>query len=83
MENPKFIICDCYCHTLYLDKDNEYGEINIALFHRGLKGDIFNWKQRIKRAWDILIRGTPYTDELILNREKSLELKKWINKNIK
>jgi hypothetical protein len=82
-----FTDCDCYSHGIVAEfddwgiEDNEDRKINdlcLAFYeygHNYHKRSIWN---RIKNMWHIFRTGTPYTDMVILNKDKSLKLALYI-----
>ena len=41
------------------------------------------WKYRLKCIWHILKNGTPYGDEVILEKKDMLELKEYLEEQVK
>jgi hypothetical protein len=83
--NPKrpnhWTLCDCYGHALFSEYDPEDEQFYIAVFERGISGRKLTFWQRICWSWHILIRGTPYTDEVCLDKHKAQELANFLKEN--
>ena len=80
-KNEKFIVCDCYSHSLFLEKDNDDNTLYISVFERGLDGKKMSIKERLRWAFYIIINGHPYTDMIILNSDKVKDLNDFLKKN--
>jgi hypothetical protein len=48
-------------------KDEEY--VYLSLFGRGLNIKRYNFLARIRHIWQILTKGFPYTDEIVLDKK--------------
>lgn len=73
----KFYECSCHSGGILLDfSDKEFDTIEISFWHQGFYGQVLSLKERIRRCWYILRKGTPYTDMMILNKEISRKLGK-------
>jgi len=70
----KYISCSCESETIVLEKFPKEDEVYVSLFSRGLNVKRYNLKDRFRHIWQILKTGFPYTDELVLSKEKVKEL---------
>lgn len=79
--NQQFFTCECYSDAVHVMKFDDEELIYFSIWHRkgGHKPPIW---QRLKHIWKILTTGTPYGDEVILNKEKSLQLAKWLQNRL-
>lgn len=59
---------------IVLEKFSNEDEVYMSLFGRGLNLKRYNLKDRIRHIWHILKTGFPYTDELVLSKERVKEL---------
>lgn len=74
MATRKFIMCSCHSESVLVEKHANEDEIYLSLFGRGLNVQRYNLKDRIRHIWQILTKGSPYTDEIVLSRESAKEL---------
>jgi hypothetical protein len=81
MEDPKnhWLLCDCYSHSLFVEKDDENNRFFINLFERRFDGQKMSWKERIRWCFHILKNGTPFTDMIIVKSRKAKDLADFIN----
>lgn len=70
----KFIFCSCESEAIVLERFSKEEEIYIALFSRGLNVKRYNFKDRIRHILHIITKGFPYTDEIVLSKDKVKEL---------
>lgn len=59
---------------IVLEKFSNEDEIYMSLFSRGLNIKRYSFKDRIRHIWQILKTGFPYTDELVLSKDRVKEL---------
>lgn len=84
MKNKKDILhlmCACYSHELHIQKDHELNMWYISFWQQGYVSKT-PWKYRLKSIWHIIKHGTPYGDEVILNKEDMKQLRSYIEKQI-
>lgn len=72
----KFLTCSCESEAIVLEKFKGEDEIYMSLFGRGLNIKRYNLKDRFRHIWQIITKGFPYTDEIVLSKEKAKELAK-------
>jgi len=70
----KFITCSCESEAIVLEKHYGEDEIYLSLFGRGLNIKRYNIKDRLRHIWYIIKNGFPYTDEIVLSKQKAVEL---------
>lgn len=70
MKNNLLLKCDCGGEMLEVVKEEGYYEI--SLWRQG--GGHLSWKERARWIWRILTTGNPWTDQLILSKEKISQL---------
>jgi hypothetical protein len=78
MDIKKYISCSCESETILLQKFKNEDEIYLSLFSRGLNIKRYGIFDRIRHIWQILLKGFPYTDEIVLDKKRALELSKII-----
>lgn len=70
----KYISCSCESETILLQKFKGEDEVYLSLFARGLNIRRYGILDRTRHIWQILTKGFPYTDEIVLDKERALEL---------
>ena len=82
-KNKLFVECDCYTHAIVVDRTDEDGhgdyEYCLAFFERGYDGQGMSFKERLRWCWQILRRGHPWTDSIILDRNKAKRLGEFLS----
>lgn len=76
MDIKRFIMCACNSEGIVLEKFKGESEVYLSLFGRGLNIQRYGWKSKIRRIWQILTKGFPYTDEIVLTKKDALYLAK-------
>ena len=76
------LTCGCHTHELHFEKDSEDPMWYISFWIRGYQTSP-SWKYRLKCIWQILSKGEPYGDEVILERKDLQELKAYVDKQLK
>lgn len=83
MKNKKLhLTCECHTHELHFEKDFEEDMWYISFWQRGY-GSESSLRYKLKCIWHILKTGTPYGDEVILNKSDLIKLKEYIDKQLK
>lgn len=59
---------------IVLEKYSNEDEVYMSLFSRGLNVKRYSFKDRVRHIWQILKTGFPYTDEIVLSKERVKEL---------
>lgn len=75
----KFILCDCNCDALLLSKDEDESMLYISLWSRGRVANRLPFWDRVKWACRMIWDGNPFGDEVVLDKSKVIELKKWLS----
>lgn len=73
-------MCACNSESVVLEKYKGEKEIYLSLFGRGLNVQRYNWKSKLRHIWQILTKGFPYTDEIVLSQKDALNLSKLLKK---
>ena len=81
-DNELHLICSCHTHELHFEKDHEEAMWYISFWQRGYV-EQSSWAYRLKCIWHILKNGRPYGDEVILEKKDLLELKEYIDDQLK
>jgi hypothetical protein len=78
------LTCSCHTHELHIERDMDdtvpmwFGSFWI----RGYSGK-HDWKFRARMIWQILKTGTPYGDEIVLERKDMEELLTYVQEQVK
>ncbi len=72
--------CSCSCEMLEIQKDTDIH--SESLYFLSMFKNAYGWKytftQRLRHIWQIITKGHPYTDSMVLTKEHMLTLKNWI-----
>ena len=83
-QNQLFVECDCYTHAIVVERVDEDGygdyEYCLAFFTRGHDGNTLPFMERLRWCWQILRYGKPWTDSIILDRNKAKRLGEFLSK---
>lgn len=74
----KYISCSCESETVLLQKFNGEDEIYLCLLSRGLNVKRYNFIDKIRHIWQIITKGSPYTDEIVLDKKRASQLAKYL-----
>ena len=80
--NELHLTCSCHCHQLHLEKDEEVGMWYVSVWQRGYSIET-SWRYRFRCIWHILKTGRPYGDEVVLEKQDMVELKEYIDEQLK
>lgn len=73
-----FLQCDCSTHGLVLEKFDGEEELHLSLFQRYTRNIKLPWRERLRWCCRILFNGHPWTDQILLNKEKQQQLKTFL-----
>ena len=71
----KYIGCDCGSEVLRIEYDDECKSFDISIYNLNKK---YPWKFKLQYIWQILTKGEPYGDQIVLRKNSALELKEYI-----
>jgi len=77
-DQEKFIKCSCYGEGMLLTKFDGEEEIYVSFWREGINPVKLSWWMRLKLCWVALTKGNYYDDQVILSRQKSVELASWL-----
>ena len=77
-DKEKFIKCSCHSEGMLLTKFDGEEEIYVSFWREGINPVKLSWWMRLKLCWMALTKGSYYDDQVILNRQKSVELACWL-----
>jgi hypothetical protein len=72
-EKPVFIECDCHSEMLQVEWDDEYDLVYMSYYSYGHNRK-FPWLYRLKYIWEILTKGHPYSDCIVLSHNERHKL---------
>lgn len=77
------ITCSCHTHELHVEKDSDLPSPMwyISFWQRGYVTEN-TWKWRFRCIWQILTKGRPYGDEVLLEYPEMVELQKYVNAQV-
>jgi len=87
----KFIECDCGAEGIMLSsedrltgnkKEDAQRMIYLAFFQNGWNGKELCWKDKIRWCWQILTKGIPYGDTVVLTVNNAVLLKIYLERFI-
>ena len=85
-KNDLHLTCSCHTHELHIQHDPLDGDITrmwyFSYWVRGYQTDT-SWKWKLRQIWHILRKGTPYGDEVVLERHQMQELSNYIQEQLK
>ncbi len=81
MSNKHYIECDCGYETLVIEHDTDTDMFYLCMMTRQFDSKSF-W-HRFRHIWHTLRYGTPYTDQMCMNRASVQRLRKWIENTSK
>jgi hypothetical protein len=74
MSNTKTIRCSCYHEMLHLSWDEELNILDMSIWAPYSTNTTMSWKQRLRYCWQILTKGRPYGDQVVMEKEHIAEL---------
>ena len=77
-DKQKFIQCDCWGEGMLVTKFDDEEEMYFSYWRQGINPIKLPWRMRLKLCWMVLTKGNVYDDQVVLNKEKAMELALWI-----
>jgi hypothetical protein len=77
-DREKFIQCDCWSEGMLITKFDGEEEMYFSYWRQGINPIKLSWWMRLKLCWMVLTKGEVYDDQVVLNKEKAMELALWI-----
>ena len=77
-DKEKFIKCDCHSEGMLITKFDDEEELYFSYWREGINPIKLSWWMRLRLCWMVLTKGNVYNDQVILNKEKAMELALWI-----
>jgi hypothetical protein len=76
----EFILCSCTSEGIYIKRYKNEEEVYLSIFSRGINPKIFNLKDRLRYVWNVLSKGKPFEDEVVLDKTALSKLLKVLKK---
>lgn len=75
-ESKKFLQCECGVDGILVThyKDEEFNEVNLAMYHNRAYKSTYSFKERLKYAWWHLRTGKKHDDELCITTKDARSL---------
>ena len=77
-DREKFFKCDCHSEGMLITKFDNEEEMYFSYWRQGIDPIKLSWWMRLKLCWMALTKRNYFEDEIILNKEKAMELALWI-----
>ena len=77
-DKQKFIQCDCWGEGMLITKFDDEDELYFSYWRQGIDPIKLSWWMRLKLCWMVLTKGNYYDDQIVLNKQKSIELASWL-----
>ena len=81
-DKEKFFKCGCHSEGMLVTKFDDEEELYFSYWREGINPIKLSWWIRLKLCWMVLTKGNVYDDQVILNKEKAIELASWILLNV-
>lgn len=79
-QHQEMFMCECHGESIMVSKYTDEEEVYFSFWGQGFNPKYFSWLMRIKLCWKILTGGNPYIDEVILSKDNTKSLCKYLNK---
>jgi len=66
MTNDLWILCECGCEGLHIEKDDECGDVYLAIFQFGQHP--MSIENKIRWIWRIIC-GRPFNDQIVVGQQ--------------
>ncbi len=73
-EKSTMVLCECGSEAIQVSWWDDEPEVFLSNWTSGLPNTGIVWKHRIKHIWQIITRGHPYTDSVILSPDEAKKL---------
>jgi len=83
--NILYIECSCHSHLLTIEREIE-GVVPmwyVSYWSRGRRGEESGWVNKLRHIYKILKDGSPYNDDIILQKEEMEKLRDYLNEQLK
>lgn len=76
IEKPIFIGCSCRGEFLRVSYDRIIDQFDFSIYSMDFRN---SWKYKLKLIWRIIRYGTPYTDQMTIEREELNQLTEYLD----
>ena len=83
--SEKFFTCSCHTEALLISKFDDEDEVYVSIWTQAYAAASpqYTWRHKLKHIWAILRTGTPHTDQIVLDKAATVELRDYLNTLIK
>ena len=78
--------CGCGTHELHFTRDDEGAAVGVPFWYISFwqRGYLTSkpWRYKFRCIWQILRKGEPYGDEVVLEKKDLLELKSYVDEQL-
>lgn len=78
-----FVLCDCRSEVLVIDYDSDCQIADFSMYENfaSYSNKMSLW-QKIRYMYKVIFTGSPYADQIILNKKQLKEIKDFLNQII-
>ena len=77
-DREKFFKCDCHSEGILITKFDDEEEMYFSYWRNGINPIKLSFWMRLRLCYLALFKGSYYDDQVILNRQKAIELASWL-----
>ena len=77
----KLFVCSCGVEALSIEYEPEFKELFLSVWNLGKQRPL-SIRDRFRYCWQILFKGEPFSDQIILDKETAKALKEELEKYI-
>lgn len=77
--NTAYFQCSCSSEMLSIEKFTDEPEIYMSIWYRGAQAPM-RWRDKIRYCWRIITEGSPYGDQLVLDKDTAALVSAHIHK---
>ena len=74
----EYFICDCHSESLLVEYFADDKEFYLSIWQRGYASRKYTFLQKLCAIWQIITTGSPFNDQLILNKDEATKLSKFL-----
>jgi hypothetical protein len=72
-----FMVCGCQNEVLVINYDHKIKVADLSIYSQTFSFKM-SWKQKIRYIWNIIVKGTPYFDQIVLDHKQLKQLKEFL-----
>lgn len=77
----EFIKCECWGEGMGIDFDPDDGLYYFSYWSNCITNGRLSWRQKLRYCWQVLVKGTPFNDQLIFDQKSVDQLTHFLSKN--